>query len=72
VPQVWILIPGSLAGREIPPEVTLSYAYFQTSKVETIASFNPNGASAAYAWDTLNRLLTVTDNRLPGENATNL
>ena len=39
-------------------------------KVETITSSNPNGVSVAYAWDELNRLSTVTDNRLSGNNTT--
>ncbi len=38
--------------------------------METITSSNPNGVSVAYAWDELNRLSTVTDNRLSGNNTT--
>jgi hypothetical protein len=32
-------------------EGALSYTYFPTGKVETIASSNPNGVSASYTWD---------------------
>jgi RHS repeat-associated protein len=39
-------------------------------QVESIVSSNPNGASAAYTYDDLNRLQTVVDNRLPGQNTT--
>ena len=52
------------------PEGTLSYTYFPTGKVETIASSNANGASVAYTYDDLNRLGTVVDNSLPGNNTT--
>jgi len=44
----------------------LSYTYFPTGKVETIASSNPGGASVSYTYDELNRLSTVVDNRLQG------
>jgi len=52
------------------PEGTLSYTYFPTGKVQTITSSNPNGASVAYTYDDLNRLSTVVDNSLPGNNTT--
>jgi RHS repeat-associated protein len=52
------------------PEGTLSYTYFPTGKVETITSSNPHGVSVAYTYDDLNRLQTVTDNRLSGNNTT--
>jgi len=52
------------------PEGTLSYTYFPTGKVETITSSNPHGVSAAYTWDDQNRLQTVVDNNLPGNNLT--
>jgi RHS repeat-associated protein len=58
------------------PEGTLSYTYFPTGKVETIigsnsdGSPNPNGVSVAYSYDDLNRLETVTDNRLTGNQTT--
>ena len=52
------------------PEGTLSYTYFPTGKVETITSSNANGASISYSYDDLNRLSTVVDNRLSGNNTT--
>jgi YD repeat-containing protein len=48
----------------------LSYTYFPTGKVETIASSNPHGVSATYAYDAQNRLSTVVDDNLPGQNTT--
>ena len=51
-------------------EGTLSYTYFPTGKVETIVSSNPHGVSAAYTWDDQNRLSTVVDNNLSGQNTT--
>jgi RHS repeat-associated protein len=38
--------------------------------VETITSSNANGTSVAYTYDDLNRLSTVVDNNLPGQNTT--
>jgi YD repeat-containing protein len=38
--------------------------------VASIASSNPNGVSVPYTYDGLNRLSTVPDNRLQGENTT--
>jgi RHS repeat-associated protein len=38
--------------------------------VETIQSSNAHGVSAAYTWDDQNRLQTVVDNNLPGNNLT--
>ncbi len=52
------------------PEGTLSYTYLPSGKVETIVSSNPNGISVAYAYDDLNRLSTLTDNRLQGNQTT--
>jgi RHS repeat-associated protein len=52
------------------PEGTLSYTYFPTGKVETITSSNPHGVSAAYTWDDQNRLSSVVDNNLSGNNTT--
>ena len=48
------------------PEGTLSYTYDAAGHVASIASSNSNGASVAYAYDDLNRLSTVVDNRLHG------
>jgi RHS repeat-associated protein len=55
---------------KVTPEGTLSYTYFPTGKVETIVSSNPHGVSAAYTWDDQNRLSTVVDGNLPGQNTT--
>ena len=52
------------------PEGTLSYTYYPTGKVETIQSSNAHGVSAAYTWDDQNRLQTVVDNNLLGQNTT--
>src|ERR1035441_380237 len=52
------------------PEGTLNYTYGAAGHVESIASSNPNGASVSYTYDDLNRLSTVVDNRLPGQNTT--
>jgi YD repeat-containing protein len=47
---------------------TTTYGY---DNLASMASSNANGASVAYTWDQLNRLGTVTDNRLPtGQNTT--
>ncbi len=53
------------------PEGTLNYTYDAAGHVASIVSSNPNGASVSYTYDTLNRLSTVVDNRLPsGQNTT--
>jgi len=52
------------------PEGTLSYTYDAAGHVATIASSNPNGASVSYTYDDLNRLISVVDNRLSGNNTT--
>ena len=52
------------------PEGTLSYTYDAAGHVASIASSNSNGASVAYAYDDLNRLSTVVDNRLHGNQTT--
>jgi RHS repeat-associated protein len=49
---------------------TLSYTYYADGQVETITSSNANGASVAYSYDDLDRLSTVVDNNLPGQNTT--
>jgi RHS repeat-associated protein len=46
------------------PEGTLSYSYDFAGNLQTIRSSNTNGASVNYAYDALNRLSKVTDNRL--------
>jgi YD repeat-containing protein len=54
----------------VTPDGTLNYTCFPTGKVETIVSSNPHGVSATYAYDAQNRLNTVVDNRLSGNNTT--
>jgi YD repeat-containing protein len=38
--------------------------------VASVQSSNASGANVAYTYDDLNRLGTVTDNNLPGQNTT--
>jgi RHS repeat-associated protein len=53
------------------PQGTLSYTYDPAGNVATMQSSNVNGVSVAYTYDSLNRLATVVDNRLPaGANTT--
>jgi len=52
------------------PEGTLSYTYDAAGHVASISSSNANGASISYTYDTLNRLSTVVDARLSGNNTT--
>ena len=53
------------------PQGTLSYTYDPAGNVATMQSSNANGVSVAYTYDSLNRLATVVDNRLPaGANTT--
>ena len=47
------------------PQGTLTYAYDGGDNVTSIASSNANGASLTYGYDSLNRLASVVDNRLP-------
>ena len=49
------------------PEGTLNYTYDAHGNLLTILSSNANGASVTYTPDALNRLSTVTDNRLAAE-----
>lgn len=48
------------------PEGTLNYQYDAAGHVAKIWSSNTNGASMSYAYDNLDRLSTVTDNRTGG------
>ena len=48
----------------------MSYTYYPVGQVETIASSNAHGVSVAYTYDGQNRLSTVVDNRLSGQNTT--
>jgi YD repeat-containing protein len=52
------------------PEGTLSYTFDAAGHVATITSSNPSGTLVSYGYDNLNRLNTVTDNRLSGQNTT--
>src|SRR5207245_9487867 len=52
------------------PLGTLTYTYNLAGAVTSIASSNANGVSVAYDYDELNRLKTVTDNRLVAPNVT--
>jgi YD repeat-containing protein len=51
------------------PFGTLSYTYDNAGDVLTLASSNTNGVSLTYTCDKLNRLATVTDNRLLAQGA---
>src|SRR5262249_53019357 len=51
------------------PEGTLNYTYDNAGDVLTLASSNGNGISLTYTYDVLNRLSTVTDNRLLAQGA---
>lgn len=53
------------------PQGTLRYGYNAAGSVAWMTSSNVNGISVAYTYDSLNRLITVVDNRLPvGQNTT--
>jgi RHS repeat-associated protein len=52
------------------PEGTLTYTYDAASNLASISSNHANGVSASYAYENLNRLSTVVDNRLNGSNTT--
>lgn len=50
------------------PEGTLNYTYDAAGNLASIESSNPNGAWVNYAYDQTERLSSVTDNRLTGNN----
>ncbi|MGC2237821.1 MAG: PKD domain-containing protein [Pyrinomonadaceae bacterium] len=52
------------------PFGALSYTYNETGNIETLRSSNSNGVSVDYAYDELNRLSSVKDNRLSGNQTT--
>jgi len=53
------------------PQGTLTYAYDPAGNLASMTSSNANGVSVSYTYDSLNRLATVVDNRLPaGQNTT--
>ena len=55
---------------KVTPEGTLNYAYDAHSNLLSILSSNANGASVTYTPDALNRVGTVTDNRLVAQGVT--
>jgi YD repeat-containing protein len=52
------------------PEGTLNYTYDAAGNVASVSSNHVNGVSVSYAHDELNRLSTVTDGRLQGNQVT--
>jgi RHS repeat-associated protein len=52
------------------PEGTLSYTYDAAGHVASIQSSNSGGANVGYTYDIQNRLSTVVDYNLPGNNTT--
>jgi RHS repeat-associated protein len=52
------------------PAGTLTYSYDGAGNLASMSSNHANGILVAYAWDELNRLSTVTDSRLVGNQVT--
>jgi RHS repeat-associated protein len=52
------------------PEGTLNYTYDAAGHVASMTSSHSNGVSVSYTYDTLNRLSTVVDGRLAGNQTT--
>jgi RHS repeat-associated protein len=52
------------------PEGTLTYSYDAASNVASVSSNHSHGVSVSYAYDQLNRLSTVSDGRLVGNQTT--
>ncbi len=52
------------------PFGTLSYTYNDTGNIESLRSSNSNGVTVDYSYDQLNRLETVKDNNLTGNQTT--
>ncbi|MGD0832303.1 MAG: hypothetical protein ABR907_15300, partial [Terracidiphilus sp.] len=52
------------------PAGTLSYSYDGAGNLASISSNHANGVLVSYAYDELNRLSTVTDGRLQGNQTT--
>lgn len=55
---------------KVTPQGTLTYTYDLAGNLATIRSSNAGGTSVDYAYDALNRLSQVTDNRLTGNKVT--
>ena len=51
--------------RKETPQGALTYTYDAAGNLASMQSSNLNGASVSYAYDSMNRLATVIDNRLP-------
>ena len=60
---------GQLSAKQTPFG-TLSYGYYANSSLKQMWSSNANGVNVSYAYDTLNRLATVTDSNLGNTNYT--
>ena len=52
------------------PEGTLNYTYDAAGHLASMTSSHANGVSVSYTYDSLNRLSTVVDARLPGNQTT--
>ena len=52
------------------PAGTLTYSYDGTGNLASISSNHASGVLVSYTWDNQNRLSTVTDNRLQGQQTT--
>jgi YD repeat-containing protein len=52
------------------PEGTLNYTYDAAGHLASMTSSHTNGVSVSYTYDTLNRLHTVVDGRLTGNQTT--
>ena len=53
------------------PQGTLTYTFDVANNVGSVVSSNVNGTNTSYAWNGVNLLSTVTDNRLGGSGTTN-
>jgi RHS repeat-associated protein len=54
---------GQLSAKQTPFG-TLSYGYYPNGSLKQMSSSSANGVNVSYAYDTLNRLATVTDSNL--------
>jgi RHS repeat-associated protein len=62
-------VRNRLASKQTPFG-TLTYTYDENSNLKSTNSSNPNGVSVDYAYDSLNRVSGVRDNRLSGNQET--